>query len=73
MKREFVRIVDKADDIKELCDWIVFRKDGRINAVFQRNTETPNVDCDSIFLGLDADNGLIYVAKLNDKGEWELL
>ena len=82
------RVVEKeADTIEELCDMcIVWFKDDKypmfddVNGInrykelkqFGGNIRT-NVKYDAIYLAIWTDKGLIYVAKINDKGELELL
>ena len=64
-----------ADTIEELCDEFVFTK-GNIKNVFLPMTFHKEKDLtfyDEIYGAIWTDKGLIYVAKMNDKGELELL
>lgn len=66
--------VDKvADTIEELCDEFVCCYDHNMYGVFGNleyaKTQNPKVLYGAIF----TDKGLIYVAKMNEKGELELL
>ena len=68
-------IVKQADTIEELCDEFVFTK-GNIKNVFLPMTFHKEKDLtfyDEIYGAIWTDKGLIYVAKMNDKGELELL
>ena len=77
--------ISRADTIEELCDEFVFKsKDGWFNKpyhqiqseykefrkcwLFYKHSEN-----DSWFGAIWTDKGLIYVAKMNDKGELELI
>ena len=71
-------IVKQADTIEELCDWFVLRKDGKIYQMYAKE-EYAVADLGQYSLAfewvyaIETDKGLIYVAKMNDKGELELL
>ena len=71
-------IVASADTIEELCDWFVLRKDGKIYQMYARE-EYAVADLGQYSLAfewlyaIETDKGLIYVAKMNDKGELKLL
>ena len=80
-------IVKQADNIKELCDCLVVKtKDDKMPYI-ESMSELKNLKMLNDFggaygnnLGIEfvygaiwTDKGLIYVAKLNDKGEWELI
>lgn len=71
-------IIKQADTIEELCDWFVLRKDGKIYQIYAKE-EYAVADLGQYTLAfewyyaIDTDKGLIYVAKMNDKGELELL
>lgn len=64
-------IIKQADNIEELCDEFV----GVVGNMHRQLTGT-NIrswnDC-AIYGAIWTDKGLIYVAKMNDKGELELL
>ena len=64
-------IINQADTIKELCDDFVMISDGKHKL---------DIGCHSysdekiqIYGAIWTDKGLIYVAKMNEKGELELL
>jgi hypothetical protein len=74
----------QADTIEELCDEfvIVFDKSEQYdNELFNAKTYTPvevntfykNVKIEKIYGAIWTDKGLIYVAKMNEKGELELI
>lgn len=67
-------IVKKADTIEELCDEFVVKMDGEC---ITRRTLLELRDMvhyvQAIYGAIWTDKGLIYVAKMNDKGEFELL
>ena len=66
-----VHLLKQADTIEELCDEFVYMKESE-----HKTTKCFNVvkGCkEEIYGAIWADKGLIYVAKLNDKGELELL
>lgn len=71
-------IINQADTIEELCDWFVLRKDGKIYQMYAKE-EYAVADLGQYSLAfewvyaIETDKGLIYVAKMNDKGELELL
>ncbi len=71
-------IVKQADTIEELCDWFVLRQDGKIYQIYAKE-EDAVADLGQYTLAfewyyaVDTDKGLIYVAKMNNKGELELL
>lgn len=77
-----IEIIKQADTIEELCDeFIVVHKDG--THVFQKSTADDKVSKEYVeyllrnnqtFYGaIWTDKGLIYVAKINEKGVFELL
>lgn len=78
-------IIKQADTIEELCDcYVIVRKDditigGELKTLkemlLQRDCDIEyEVEDDYFYYGaIWTDKGLIYVAKLNDKGELELL
>ena len=84
---EFVDVVKQANTIEELSDeFVVWYEDYETpitiplteKAKFEKMKEVilagmkANINC-WLKLAIWTDKGLIYVAKLNDKGEWELL
>ena len=75
-------VIKEADTIEELCDaFVIVHKDG--THVFQKSTADDKVSKEYVeyllrnnqtFYGaIWTDKGLIYVAKMNEKGELELL
>lgn len=72
---EDIEIIKQADTIEELCDEFVcqrmiFRKLEDVETHLRSANEWCNFN---IYGAIWTDKGLIYVAKLNDKGEMELL
>ena len=71
-------VIDSADTIEELCDDFVsvwkhgFMPIGEIVPLCYIKDKY-NYDAEFIYGGIWTNKGLIYVAKLNDKGELELL
>lgn len=68
-------VVKTSDTIKELLDCFVYIEKGR-HKVFYTYQVDPYFDfkyTDSIYGAIWTDKGLIYVAKMNEKGELELL
>ena len=70
-------ILKQADTIEELCDEFVYCdkddkpyviKDLELNKSFLENRKQ-----DKIYGAIWTDKGLIYIAKMNDRGELELL
>lgn len=71
-------IIKESDDIEELCDEIVFFDNENKPHYKTQEPESiwllgASLYANSLRFGIFTDKGLIYVAKLNDKGEWELL
>ena len=65
----------QADTIEELCDEFVYIKGNR-KTIHKPYAVSPKDDYeyeDKIYCAIWTDKGLIYVAKMNDKGELELL
>ena len=70
-------IINQADTIEELCDFVdiqykdgtwetfLFENEFRLKLLFQK--------AQKVFFGIRTDKGLIYVAKMNNQGELELL
>ena len=79
-KGEFIGnsvILKTADTIEELCDEAVFfSKDNKPHYKSQEGNLWylgASLFTESLRFGIFTDKGLIYVAKMNDKGELELL
>lgn len=69
-------VVKQADTIEELCDkFVAVDKENYhwIDNSFRFLKSCVNDIGDKIYGAIWADKGLIYVAKMNDKGELELL
>ena len=72
------KILNQANTIEELCDWFVLRKDGKIYQMYAKE-EYAVADLGQYSLAfewvyaIETDKGLIYIARMNDKGELELL
>lgn len=71
-----VDIIKQADTIEELCDEFVVVDEE--NNHYVNELQVLHYICRkqknyTIYGAIWTDKGLIYVAKLNDKGEWELL
>lgn len=66
-------VVKETDTIEELCDAFVYvsKEDG--NHMFHMNGKPRYSKFDDIYGAIWTDKGLIYVAKINEKGVWELL
>ena len=62
-------LIKQADYIRELLDEIIDNK----NLVNILPLENIDLTKDKIYGAIWTDKGLIYVAKLNEKGNWELL
>ena len=72
------KITNCADTIEELCDEFVCIGNGDFDLsgdkdIYGDLTEQMIDRYKIIYGAIWTDKGLIYVAKLNDKGEWELL
>lgn len=75
------QIIKQADTIEELCDWYVYIEDGKIKYLFEDwDTAFSYLgqcfeisDYQNWYGAIETDKGLIYVAKLNEKGFMELL
>ncbi len=67
----------QADTIEELCDCKVYRLNGTIKWIVKELADLGQcfeiIDFENWYGALDTDKGLIYVAKMNEKGELELL
>lgn len=70
------RVVEKeADTIEELCDEIVYVNDNK-HKNYPCYAVSPEDDVkyhDAIYAAIWTDKGLVYVAKMNEKGVLELL
>ena len=67
-------IVNQADTVEELCDEFVILGTRHISLGIPYATcEERNIPITKIRGAIWTDKGLIYVAKMNDKGELELL
>ena len=64
-------IINEADTIEELCDEFVFEE--TYPSGLKRHIITEDVAVGTQFGAIWTDKGLIYVAKMNDKGELDLL
>ena len=70
--------VKQADNIEELCDGFIF-KDTEANELhFLDKNEGISLFAAALFIEtvrgyIETDKGLIYVAKMNEEGEFELL
>ena len=64
-------IVKQADTIEKLCDEFVFEE--TYPSGLKRHIITEDVAVGTQFGAIWTDKGLIYVAKMNDNGELELL
>ena len=65
-------IINQADTIEELCDEFVGIYKGKHIKSLSKDLWILK-DCEVIYGAIWTDKGLIYVAKMNDKGELELL
>ena len=71
---ELERVINQADNIEELCDEFVIKGTrGRYLGIPLQECELRNIPITQIYGAIWTDNGLIYVAKMNEKGELELL
>lgn len=78
------KIVAEADTIEELCDWLVYRPNGKIKYLIE-NIKQQNqcyyyeiLDFENWYGAIDTNKGLIYKAKMkgvlpNGEIDWELL
>ena len=79
VKKDYIE--KQADTIEELCDEFVILPLNQNKKVISHFLRTPKIDDIGHFLNdshiiygaIWTDKGLIYVAKMNDKGELELL
>jgi len=71
-----VEVIKQADTIEELCDCIVYVTDTNKKHIEKDLKPTlweKKVNIKEIYGAIWTDKGLIYVAKMNQKGELELL
>lgn len=66
-------IIKQADTIEELCDELVYCHDIITKEHAEEILQSKEYICKEIYGAVWTDKGLIYVAKMNDKGELELL
>ena len=67
-------IIKQADTIEELCDEFVIKGTrGLYLGIPLQECELRNIPITQIYGAIWTDKGLIYVAKMNEKGELELL
>lgn len=69
-------IIKQADTIEELCDEFLLFREGKPYAIVpnkEHNAELAKAVWKDYRGAIWTDKGLIYVAKVNDKGELELL
>jgi hypothetical protein len=78
-------IIKQSDNIEELCDEFVMFTNGNkrnirvyktmhsISLYTKRDKKYKGNMVEKVYSAIWTDKGLIYVAKMNDKGEWELL
>lgn len=80
----FFKPIKQADTVEELCDWLVFKLNGEIKALYK--SWDIALQCEGnhiaiykdIYGAIDTDEGLIYKAKMkgflpNGEIDWELL
>ena len=67
-----VEIIKQADTIEELCDCYSYDTETVKDYLVARSWKLHNLERE-IYGCIKTDKGLIYVAKMNDKGELELL
>jgi len=71
--------VKQSDNIEELFDWLVFKKEGTIMALYQNYDIA--VQCegnhvlafDEVIGAIETKTGLIYCAKMDKEGGWKML
>ena len=69
-----VDVIAQADTIEELCDVYIVEKFKHIFTIDEISKNiVRNCKKSKVYGAIWTDKGLIYVAKLNDKGELELL
>lgn len=72
-----IEIIKQADTIEELCDELVYN-DKFFKNVIYKDISSVKTLCSirkewTVYGAIWTDKGLIYVAKMNDKGELELI
>ena len=73
-----IEILKEADAIEELCDEVVYVREGYDNTsenihLFKKRNRSMFHEELAVYGAIWTDVGLIYVAKMNGKGEFELL
>lgn len=63
----------QAETIEELCDLFIVWNTKNIWCFWKSCHSLPIEDIDKVYGAIWTDKGLIYVAKMNEKGELELL
>lgn len=63
-----IEIIKQADTIEELCDEFVFG-----NVIISLKEAKRDCEIGNVYGAIWTDKGLKYVAKMNEKGEFELL
>ena len=79
--RDYALTIAEADTIEELCDMTIVVDDERPNNIFELAygidkeiiNKYKDIDGVIVYTAIWTDKGLIYVAKLNEKGELELI
>lgn len=71
---DYEDIIKTADTIEELCDaYVIIYKDGTKGILFMpTEINTKLAKTETVYGAIWTDKGLIYVAKMNEKGELEL-
>ena len=75
---EPIEILKESDTIEELCDEVVYVREGydntseNIHLFKKRNRSLFHKEL-AVYGAIWTDKGLLYVAKLNEEGEFELL
>lgn len=63
----------QANTIEELCDEFVFEDTDKAKWIIKDFERAKSLNSGALFGAIWADKGLIYVAKMNERGELELL
>ena len=66
-------IIAQSDNVEELCDEFVYVKSNGQKIIEKHLSRMNGIEIINIYGAIWTDKGLIYVAKMNDKGELELL
>lgn len=72
------KVIDQADTIEELCDEFVLKNENVFTKPQMLEDDYNGIDLnyyknEDIYGAIWTDKGLIYVAKMNNKGELELI